>query len=200
MEYRSRAWMRFAILGGSAALLMGCQSVRDAAGLGKQGPDEFAVVTKQPLVIPPEYNLRPPRDGAPPTNQIQPTDSAQSALFDTDPAAAAKLVQGDFSPAEKLLLAQANAASTDPSIRQEVASDGRAMEPADDSFTQQVLFWQDKPVPGNNVDAESEDKRIQAQKAAGKDAQPQRDTAKIQDQDDDDNKSDKDSGSSWWPF
>ena len=200
MEYRSRAWMRFAILGGSAALLMGCQSVRDAAGLGKQGPDEFAVVTKQPLVIPPEYNLRPPRDGAPPTNQIQPTDSAQSALFDTDPAAAAKLVQGDFSQAEKLLLAQANAASTDPSIRQEVASDGRAMEPADDSFTQQVLFWQDKPVPGTNVDAESEDKRIQAQKASGKPAAPPRDTATIQDQDDDDNKSDKDSGSSWWPF
>jgi hypothetical protein len=199
MEYRSRAWMRFAILGGSAALLMGCQSVRDAAGLGKQGPDEFAVVTKQPLVIPPEYNLRPPRDGAPPTNQIQPTDSAQSALFDTDPAAAAKLVQGDFSQAEKLLLAQANAASTDPSIRQEVASDGRAMEPADDSFTQQVLFWQDKPVPGTNVDAETEDKRIQAQKASGKPAAPPRDTATIQEQDDD-NKSDKDSGSSWWPF
>jgi len=200
MEYRSRAWMRFAILGGSAALLMGCQSVRDAAGLGKQGPDEFAVVTKQPLVIPPEYNLRPPRDGAPPTNQINPEDRAASAIYDTDPVAAAKLVQGDFSQAEKLLLAQANAASTDPSIRQEVASDGKAMEPADDSFTQQVLFWQDKPVPGTNVDAESEDKRIQAQKASGKPAAPPRDTATIQEQDDDDNKSDKDSGSSWWPF
>ncbi len=204
MEYRSRAWMRFAILGASAALLMGCQSVRDAAGLGKQGPDEFAVVTKQPLVIPPEYNLRPPRDGAPPTNQVQPTDSAQSALFDTDPAAAAKLVQGDFSQAEKLLLAQANAANPDPSIRQEVASDGRAMEPADDSFTQQVLFWQDKPVPGTNVDAETEDKRIQAQKASGKPAAPPRDTAIIQDTDDDSDNGDKPkerTGAwSWLPF
>ena len=198
MEYRSRAWMRFAILSACAAALMGCQSIKDAAGLGKQGPDEFAVVTKQPLVIPPEYNLRPPRDGAPPTNQVQPTDSAQSALFDTDPAAAAKLVQGDFSQAEKLLLAQANAASTDPSIRQEVASDGRAMEPSDDDFTQKVLFWQDKPVPGTPVDAETEDKRIQHQKAAGKSAAPTRDTATIQEQDDDKPADDK--GSSWWPF
>jgi hypothetical protein len=199
MEYRSRAWVRFAILGACAASLMGCQSIRDAAGLSKAGPDEFAVVTKQPLVIPPEYNLRPPRDGAPPTNQIQPTDAAQSALFDTDPTAAAKMIQGDFSQAEKLLLAQANAGSTDPSIRQEVASDGRAMEPADLDFTQKILFWQDKPVPGTNVDAEAEDKRIQAQKAAGKNAAPQRDTAKIQDQDDDDKPAD-DSKSSWWPF
>jgi hypothetical protein len=198
MEYRSRAWMRFAILGASAALLMGCQSIRDAAGLGKQGPDEFAVVTKQPLVIPPEFNLRPPRDGAPPTNQINPEDRAASAIFDTDPIAAAKLVQGDFSQAEKLLLVQANAATTDPSIRQEVASDGRAMEPADDTFTQQVLFWQDKPVPGTPVDAESEDKRLQGQKAAGKNAQPARDTATIQEPDDD--KPADDDKSSWWPF
>ena len=51
MEYRSRAWLRLAVLGGSAALLMGCQSVRDAAGMNKQAPDEFAVVTKQPLII-----------------------------------------------------------------------------------------------------------------------------------------------------
>jgi Protein of unknown function (DUF3035) len=201
MEYRSRAWVRFAVLGTSMALLMGCQSIRNAAGMGKEGPDEFAVVTKQPLVIPPEYNLRPPRDGAPPTNQVQPTDSAQSALFDSDPAAAAKMIQGDYSQAEKLLLAQANAANPDPSIRQEVASDGRAMEPADDTFTQQMLFWQDKPVAGNNVDAEGEDKRLQAQKAAGKNAAPPRDTAKIQDQDDDDNaKPADDDKSSWWPF
>jgi hypothetical protein len=204
MEYRSRAWMRFAVLGTSMALLMGCQSIRNAAGMGKEGPDEFAVVTKQPLVIPPEYNLRPPRDGAPPTNQIQPTDSAQSALFDSDPAAAAKMIQGDYSQAEKLLLAQANAANPDPSIRQEVASDGRAMEPANDTFAEQVLFWQDKPVPGTNVDAESEDKRLQGQKAAGKNAPLPRDTAKIQDKDDDSNtgatKPADDDKSNWWPF
>lgn len=204
MEYRSRAWMRFAVLGASAVMLIGCQSIKNAAGLGKEGPDEFAVVTKQPLVIPPEYNLRPPRDGAPPTNQINPEDRAASAIYDTDPTTAAKMIQGDYSQAEKLLLAQANAANPDPSIRQEVASDGRAMEPANDTFTEQVLFWQDKPVPGTNVDAESEDKRLQSQKAAGKNAPLPRDTAKIQDKDDDGNtgatKPADDDKSNWWPF
>ena len=195
MEYRSRAYLRIAVLGVSAAALMGCGSIREAAGLGKQGPDEFAVVTKQPLVIPPEYNLRPPRDGAPPTNQVAPTDAAQSALFDTDPTAAAKYVTGDYSQAEKLLLAQTGAVNTDPAIRQEVASDGRSMEAADDTFTQKVLFWQDKKPPGQNVDAESEDKRMSAQKASG--SQKPKDSATIQEKDDD---ADKPSSGSWWPF
>jgi hypothetical protein len=200
MEYRSRTYLRLAVLGVCAAALMGCQSIRDAAGLGKAGPDEFAVVTKQPLVIPPEYNLRPPRDGAPPTNQVAPTDAAQSALFDNDPATAAKYVTGDFSQAEKLLLAQTGAISTDPAIRQEVASDGRSMEAADDAFTQKMLFWQDKKVPGENVDAESEDKRLSSQKAAGG-QKPVKDSATIQEKQDDEDKPEQRSGAwSWLPF
>jgi len=183
MDYRSRAYLRLAVLGVSFVALMGCSSIRNAAGLGKEGPDEFAVVTKQPLVIPPEYNLRPPRDGAPPTNQVAPTDAAQSALFDNDPATAAKYVTGDYSQAEKLLLAQTGAINTDPAIRQEVASDGKAMEAADDTFTKKVLFWQDKKPQGQNVDAESEDKRLSVQKAAG--SQKPKDSATIQEKDDD---------------
>ncbi len=184
MEYRSRAFLRLAVLGVCALSLMGCESLRRAAGLNKEGPDEFAVVTKQPLIIPPEYALRPPRDGAAPTNQVQPTDSAQSALFDTDPTAAAAKMPGDYSQAEKLLLASAGVNRIDPSIRQEIAADGRAMEAADDTFTQKVLFWQDEKVPGQPVNAEAEDKRLSAQKATGE--RPAKDSATIQEQKDED--------------
>jgi hypothetical protein len=51
-------------------VLVGCDSIREAAGITKEPPDEFAVVTKAPLVIPPDYNLRPPKPGAAPTNQV----------------------------------------------------------------------------------------------------------------------------------
>ena len=190
--------LRLAVLALSAVALMGCQSIREAAGLTKAGPDEFAVVTKQPLVIPPEYNLRPPRDGAPPTNQVAPTEAAQSALFETDPANAAKLIAGDYSDSEKMLLAQSGAVNADPSIRQQVASDGRAMEAADDSFTQKVLFWQDAKTPGDPVDADSEDKRLSQKKTAGQGggAAPKQDSATIQGRDEEQK---SDSGS-WWPF
>jgi hypothetical protein len=152
-------------------MLMGCQAIRDAAGMSKEGPDEFAVVTKAPLIIPPEFNLRPPKDGAPPTNLVEPTAAAQSALFDSqDPSAAAKTIPGDFSEAERLLLATAGAANPDPAIRQQIASDGRAMEAADDSFTKQVLFWQESREQGTNVDADAEARRIDSLKNGGQPA------------------------------
>ncbi len=69
------------------------------------------------------------------------------------------------------------------------------MEAADDTFTQKVLFWQDKKLPGQNVDAESEDKRLSTQKATG--SQKPKDSATIQEKDDDQDKPDR---SSWWPF
>lgn len=45
------------------ALLSGCADVREMMGFSREGPDEFAVVTHQPLVIPPDFRLRPPRPG-----------------------------------------------------------------------------------------------------------------------------------------
>jgi hypothetical protein len=200
MPYMSKQLLRFGLLAAGAAALMGCQTIREATGLSKEGPDEFAVVTKAPLIIPPDFNLRPPRDGAPPTNQVQPTDVAQSALFDNqDPAVVAKAIPGDYSDAERNLLATAHAANPDPSIRQQVASDGRAMEAADDSFTQKVLFWQDAREQGANVDAEAEAKRLDAQKNGGQVA-PQAAPKKPKDSATIDSKSDSDSKGGWFDW
>lgn len=170
MKYGSKQVFRIAVLAAGAVALMGCQTIREASGLSKDSPDEFAVVTKAPLVMPPDYNLRPPRDGAPPTNQVNPTDSAQAALFDANDPNAPKPPAGDTSESEKQLLAAANATSPDPSIRQQVASDGRAMEASSDAFTNKVLFWQDKGPEGTNVDADAEAKRMDAQKNGGQPA------------------------------
>jgi hypothetical protein len=183
----SKQVLRFGLLAAGAVVLMGCQTFREATGLSKEGPDEFAVVTKAPLIIPPEFNLRPPRDGAPPVNQVQPTDAAQAALFDTqDPAAVAKAIPGDYSEGEKMLLATAGATNADPGIRQQVASDGRSAEAANDEFTQKVLFWQDAKQPGQNVDADAEAKRLDAQKNGGVAAPVQKrsDSATIDKKDD----------------
>ena len=73
----------------------GCSGLRDAAGLTKKSPDEFAVTTKAPLVVPPNFNLRPPSPGAPPTNQNDPSTNAQYALFnDQDAQTVAKTMPG----------------------------------------------------------------------------------------------------------
>ena len=48
------------------SLVLGaCGGVRDTLGLAKRSPDEFTVVRKAPLSMPPDFNLRPPTPGAP---------------------------------------------------------------------------------------------------------------------------------------
>ncbi len=160
--------LRAAMLAGVAIALIGCQSIREAAGVMKSPPDEFAVVTKAPLVIPPDFNLKPPKPGAPPTNQFSPTDSAQTALTGDDPAAVAASLPKNYSPAERTLLATTGAAAADHGIRQQIAADAKAMTSANESFTDQLLFSSGPdPNAGHPVDADAEHDRLAAAKTAG---------------------------------
>ena len=63
-----------------AAGLAGCDSASNALGISKVTPDEFRVVTKAPLVLPPDYSLRPPAPGEPRPQELQPESAARQAL------------------------------------------------------------------------------------------------------------------------
>lgn len=161
----SRHIFKVALLIAAAAVLGGCSSLREAAGNGKDAPDEFAVVTKAPLVIPPDFNLKPPAPGMEPTNQIEPTQAAQAALFSADPATVAASLPATMSSGERYLLAYAHVQEADPAIRQQIASDITGMRGADDSFTNSVLFWTAPSVSGSApLDADAEARRIDAAK------------------------------------
>lgn len=164
---RTRQLLQLVLLCAAAASMAGCDTIRDAAGQTKDSPDEFAVVTKAPLVIPPDYNLRPPAAGAAPTNQIAPTQAAQSALFTADPSTVAASLPATMSTGERYLLVKAGVQNADPAIRQEIASDSAATRAADDSFTNNLLFGSSTPGAGTAVDADAEARRIDAQKAGG---------------------------------
>jgi hypothetical protein len=45
-------------------LLPGCSDLRKSIGLEKSTPDEFAVESRAPLEMPPDFDLRPPQPGA----------------------------------------------------------------------------------------------------------------------------------------
>src|SRR6266481_5083393 len=137
----SRPFVQIALLVGLATCVAGCNSIREEAGGGKDSPDEFAVVTKAPLVIPPDFNLKPPAPGSEPTNQIEATQAAQSALFTSDPATVAASLPATMSEGERYLLAYAHVQDADPAIRQQIASDTSGMRGADDTFTSNILFW-----------------------------------------------------------
>ena len=136
--------------------LAGCGGLREMAGLQKKSPDEFAVTTKAPLVIPPDFNLRPPTPGAPPTNQLDPSATAEQALFNnSDPQTVANGMRGNYSPAEKLLLANAGSQNSDPGVRARLTAEQRALQNADRSFTDRILRTSSTRDNGNPVNADA---------------------------------------------
>lgn len=174
MNVRSSYWLRAAILVSVGVALSGCSYMRSMAGMTKAPPDEFAVLTKGALVIPPDFGLMPPKPGAAPINQTDPVTNAQSALFGADAAAAAANMPGSSSLSEKMLLVSAGAASADPQIRQLLAADNNSLLAADDSFTNDIMFWKDKKKAddGKPVDADTEAKRLSDQKVGTKQIEP----------------------------
>ncbi len=138
-----------ALLATLALSLAGCQSLRDAAGMERIEPDAFAISPKPPLVIPPDYNLRPPAPGAPPTNTLDPAEAAEAAVVGMPSSTPPP---GHFSMVEQDLLAKSGAASARNSIRQQITADNRNMQIADHSFTNQLLFG--IYGPSNNADKE----------------------------------------------
>jgi hypothetical protein len=45
-------------------LLSGCTDLKRAIGLERSSPDEFAVESRAPLEMPPDFDLRPPQPGS----------------------------------------------------------------------------------------------------------------------------------------
>ena len=114
--------------------LTACQSAQQALGLTKVTPDEFRVVSKAPLVVPPEFALRPPSPGEPRPQELQPESQARNALLG---ARAAE----DRSEGEKLLATRAGGDKADPLIRYVVDDEFGAIAHKEPSFADKVMFW-----------------------------------------------------------
>ena len=127
--------------------LSGCQSTRQALGMTKVTPDEFRVVTKAPLVVPPDYALRPPAPGEPRPQELQPESAARTALLG---ARAAE----QRSDGEKLLAAKAGADKADPLIRYVVDDEFGSVAHKDRGFADHSTFHLqrlDRPNGGRRV-------------------------------------------------
>jgi hypothetical protein len=130
----------------AAAGLAGCQSTQKALGMTKVTPDEFRIVTKAPLVVPPDYALRPPAPGEPRPQELQPESAARLALLGQREAE-------QRSQGEKLLVAKAGADKADPLVRYVVDDEFGDIAHKEKSFAERVMFWKtgdtpDKPQSG----------------------------------------------------
>lgn len=169
---RARARRTSAIATAAAAtalLLAACEGVKEDLGLTKKAPDEFTVVTKAPLVLPPDYSLRPPRPGAPRPQETQPQLAARQAISGAGVQAgtAARATLSPRSAGEERLLRQANAEEALPDIRQVIDRETTVLVEKERSFADKLLFWQKPYPPGTVVDAQKEAQRLRQNAAEG---------------------------------
>lgn len=151
-----------------AATLSACDSARDALGITKKSPDEFAVVTRAPLSVPPDYGLRPPQPGAPRPQEAETKDSARQLLVGGGRQVALAPADPSISQGESALLAKAGAMNVDPSIRRTIDRESSILAAENESFVDSLIFWQKPPPPGTVVDSDEESRRLRENAALGK--------------------------------
>lgn len=150
----------------SALPLAGCEATKEQMGLTRRSPDEFAVMTRAPLELPPDLNapLPKPQPGAARPQEVSPNQSAEEAVLG-QPAISASTE----SNAENALLQRAGAAQTDPNIRAIVNKE--AVEDAKDNrpVVKRILAIGDKnaDAPATIVDAPKELNRLKTNKQSG---------------------------------
>ncbi len=167
---RYRPVCSFALLG-AVLLLAGCESPGQAFGFQREAPDEFSVVARAPLVVPPDFNLRPPAPGAPRPQEKAPVDAARSQVFGTTgaaPAAQTAPRSAAGSSGQAALLARAGADDADSSIRRLVDEESTALAQKDDTFVNSIMFWRRPEAPGEVVDPNKELQRLRENSALGR--------------------------------
>lgn len=168
--------LSLAALAGSVALA-GCDTTRDALGITKKSPDEFVVVTKAPLVLPPEFGLRPPEPGAARPQEVPARDRAAAAFGGASTDAAGQITPlsraagagaQPRSAGEQALLQQARASNVDPDIRRKVNDEFTQLAERDSRFVDRLMFWQGPVEPGLAIDPAKEAQRLRENAATGK--------------------------------
>jgi hypothetical protein len=157
------------VLASVVITLSACEKTKEQFDFSKKPPDEFAVVTRAPLEMPPNYNLRPPRPGAQRPQEDTAIDEAKQVVFgENQPVQQAptkEVTQG-----EAILLQKTGAVSVDPDIRDKIDEETAELVKENTSTVDRLLGKAGKKIdaPATIVDPVKESERIIQNKKAGK--------------------------------
>lgn len=120
-----------------AGLALGVTAACSSTGTGTGAtPNEFRVVTKPPLSIPPNYSLRPPAPGTTIPAEVEAATTGSTEAFGT-------ALGADASASERALVAAAGANAVSPSIRAQVDWEETKAIRKSPSIADRILFWRD---------------------------------------------------------
>lgn len=159
--------------------LQGCSDIRSALGNEKQSPDEFAVVARPPLSLPPNFALRPPTPGEPRPQERDVTRGAERIVLGTGnestvsgragtvPQAAPSTSVSRQTPGEAQMRQLLRTAEAQPGIRNTVNQETSTFVYEEEYLIDNLLFWREPAPRGVVVDAEAEQRRLQENAALG---------------------------------
>jgi hypothetical protein len=161
--------------------------VKDTLGLSKDAPDEYRVVTRPPLSVPPAFELQPPAKPGE-ISTINTTDKQAKSLLTGKPVEESNVfklksenaptpVKKSAVPAAKTtpeanFLQKAGAAQADPNVRAAIERDKIAARPAEEDGEERSWWnprgWFDAEPKDPQVAAQEEAERLKKNKAEGK--------------------------------
>lgn len=167
--------------------------VKETLGLGRKAPDEFRIVSRPPLSVPPQFNLRPPSlTGTTPAGQSADRAAASlllgagenepsgqgntfllapgSAETAVAPVTAQPLGLQAETPAEMQFLQNAGAATADPRVRDMLVEErlNRQMTYEEEEESWWNFFGSDPASKEPLVHAKKESERIRQNEEEGK--------------------------------
>jgi hypothetical protein len=150
----------------AAVGLSACSEVRRTLGYEKQPPDEFQVVQRAPLSLPPDFGLRPPTPGAVRPQEGSPRDQARRVL--TGNRGSAPLASDGRSTGDIAFAKRIGADQIQPDIRATVNKETQALAETEKSFSDRLVFWRKAEPSGVAVDPVKESQRLRENQALGR--------------------------------
>jgi hypothetical protein len=178
----SKSRVQWAVLALLALAACDSATVGDTLGMNRVAPDEFTVVSRPSLAVPPEFTLRPPRPGEPPRGASA-NEVARTVLTGKDTpltpdkleqpkgeTAVTPVVTSDApSGATSSFLKRMGVDGADSDIRDKLAADTIAPAAPKAGERSTLFDWfgdEGEPV----IDAKKEAERLRTNKDAGKPA------------------------------
>jgi hypothetical protein len=134
-------------------------TVQERLGMSRRSPDEFQVVRRQPLVVPPEYRLPAPGSESPAQQRGEGSRDTQALLFGGLPQA------NTASRGEQVLL-DAVPGTIEPGIRDLILTENSELTQLDESRFLFILDFQRRNMVGergveNPIDPVAEAARLE---------------------------------------
>ncbi len=157
-------WLGVLAIGLGMLAMTACGgTVQERLGLSRRAPDEFQVVRRQPLVIPPEYRLPAPGTPSPAQRAPDVSQEVQAALL----GGAATTRPSGPSAGERVLL-EAVPGTVEPGIRDLILTENTELTQLDESRFLFILDFQRRNMLGdrgavNPLDPVAEAARLEAE-------------------------------------